>query len=224
MDFFSIWKNSNSLPIFAVLILIAIFYWLLKSQERLNLNWKDAFVISVLHVVIGWSAMRLLAIIETGGNLEEAANMRLYGAVFLLPVLYGLWAKRTGRNVALTLDVAAICVIFGAVSGRLNCLTSGCCDGIRVFFGSEIRWPLRELELLYYAVFVLIYSRRILRQKTYGEVYGIYLLSYGILRFLSEFVREEYTGQVGTFHLAHIWSLIAIAAGAVMLYKVRKQI
>mgnify|MGYP003447408610 CR=1 FL=1 len=39
-----------------------------------------------------------------------------------------------------------------------------------------------------------------------------------------EWLREEYVGEVGIFHSAHIWSLIAIAVGAVMLYIVRKNI
>lgn len=223
MEFFEVWQDSNSLPIFAILILIALFYWLLKFQDRLNLRWKEALLIAVAHVVIGWSAMRLLAILEAGGNIKEAANMRLYGAIFLLPVLYYIWAKRTKRDILLTLDVAAICVIFGAVSGRLNCLTSGCCKGIPIYFGLEIRWPLRELELIYYAVFIVIYGMRIFRKKTHGEVYGIYLITYGALRFLSEFVRAEHTGNIGFLHLAHIWSLLAIATGAVMYYIVRKK-
>ena len=154
--------------------------------------------------------------------MEEAANMRVYGAVFLMPILYWLWAKRTDRDTVLVLDIATICIIIGIIGGRLNCLASGCCDGIPMFFYPDMRWPLRELELAYYAVFILMYAKRIIRGKTHGEVYPIYMISYGILRFFSEFVREEFTGQLGKFHLAHIWSLISVVIGAVMYYKVHK--
>ena len=224
MEFFKIWQSNATLPIFALLILIALFYWLLKFQKQLNLRWKEALIIAALHVVIGWSAMRLMGILEAGGDMEKAANMRVYGAVFLLPIMYWLWAKRTDRDTALVLDASAICVIIGVISGRLNCLTSGCCAGIPMFFYPEMCWPLRELELAYYAVFVLMYAKRIIRGKTYGQVYPIYMISYGILRFFSEFVRGEFTGQLGRFHLAHIWSLISIAIGAVMYYKVHKNV
>ena len=224
MEFFKIWQYSTSLLIVVILNLVVLFYWFLKFQKQLNLRWKEALTIAVLQIVVGLVSMRLMAIIEVGGNMKEAANMRIFGGIFALLVMYLLWAKRTERDPKLVMDVAAICTISGAIGGRLNCLISGCCDGIPVFFYPEMRWPLREVELVYYAIFVLTYARRIIRRKTHGQVYPIYLMSYGILRFFSEFVREEFTGQLGNFHLAHIWSLISVAIGAVMYYKVQKNV
>lgn len=164
--------------------------------------------------------MWLLALAEAGFDLEKAANIRLYGAIFVLPFLYYAWAKKTSRNIALVMDVSAICVIFGAISGRFNCLTKGCCEGITCFFNDAYRWPIREIELVYYAVFIIYFFKKIGTAKTYGQVYPIYLISYGVLRFLCEFIREEFTIKIGIIHIAQIWSLIAIAVGAVMLYRV----
>lgn len=164
--------------------------------------------------------MWLLALAEAGFNLKKAANMRLYGAIFVLPFLYYVWAKVKKRNVSLVMDISTICVIFGAISGRLNCLTKDCCDGIQCFFNEAYRWPIREIELVYYVIFIIYYFRKIGTAKTYGQVYPIYLISYGVLRFLCEFIREEYTIKIGIIHIAQIWSLIAIAIGVVWLYKV----
>ena len=166
--------------------------------------------------------MRLLAILEAGGDVEKAANIRLYGAILVLPLLYYIWGRVTKRDTALVMDVAAICVIFGAISGRLNCFTVGCCEGTLMFSEGTVRWPIREAELVFYALFILVFWNKILKKKTHGEVYPLYAVSYGTLRFLCEFVREEYTTQVGIFHLAHIWSLIAIAGGAIAFYMVQK--
>ena len=216
------WFSQHTLALFAVLIFVAIFFWLMRFQKTLNLFWKEAALISLVHVIVGWSCMRLMAYVEVGFEFEKAANIRLYGAIFTLPFAYYFWAKKTNRNPTLVMDVAAICVIFGAISGRFNCLTNGCCQGYPLYFpGWEIGWPLRELELLYYFLFIGYFAGKIQKGKTYGQVYPIYLLSYGVLRFFSEFLREEYTGTIGKLHLAHIWSLIAIVVGAVMYYKVK---
>ena len=213
---------SHPLIIFAALILIAIFLWLMKFEKKLNLKWKEALLVALVHVIVGWSCMRLLAIMEAGGDLKKAANIRLYGAIFVLPFLYYAWAKLTKRNTALVMDIAAVCVIFGAISGRLNCLTSGCCQGTLMFNSDTLRWPIRGLELIFYTIFLMYYCGKIMKRKTHGEVYSIYLISYGVLRLICEFVRVEFTTQVGVFHLAHIWSMISIAAGALLYYRVCK--
>lgn len=209
-----IWLSERTLVLFAALIFVVLFFWLMRFQKKLRITWKEALLISLTHVVIGWSCMRLLALIEVGFDLEKAANIRLYGAIFTLPFVYYLWAKLTKRDVAKIMDIAAICVIIGAISGRLNCYTTGCCQGYVIPFLPALRWPLRELEMLFYFGFIFYYAGKIQKGKTYGQVYPVYLLGYGTLRFLSEFVREEFTTQVGVLHLAHIWSLIAMAVGA----------
>ena len=220
MGMFLRWLSSNIIVLFAVLIFLGITFWLLKFEKKLKIQWPEATLVSLIHVAVGWSCMRLLALAEVGFDLDRAANIRIYGAIFVLPFVYYAWAKKTNRSISLVMDIAAICVIIGTISGRLNCLAGGCCDGIPFFFNETYRWPIREIELVYYVTFIIYYFRKIGTQKTYGQVYPIYLISYGILRFLCELVREEFTTKIGIFHMAQIWSLIAIVVGAVMLYRV----
>ncbi len=203
------------------MIFMAIIFWLLKFEKKLKIQWPEAMLVSLTHVVVGWSCMWLLALAEVGFAVEKAANMRLYGAIFVLPFLYYAWAKKTGRDVALVMDISAICVIFGAISGRLNCLTKGCCHGVTGFLSETTRWPIREIEFVFYIVFIIYYFSKIGTKKTYGQVYPMYLIFYGAIRFLCEFIREEYTTNVGIFHLAHVWSLLAIAAGILWLCLVK---
>lgn len=222
MEAIIVWLSKHTLVLFAMLILLANFIWLLKFQKKLNLLWKEALLVAAVHVIVGWSCMRLLAIIEVGGDLEKAAKIRLFGAIFVLPFLYFAWGKLTGRKTELIMDIAAVCVIFGAISGRLNCFTNGCCNGVPIFFAENLKWPIRELEMIYYFVFLMYYCKRIVRGKTYGQVYPVYLISYGIIRLACEFVREEFTTNVGVLHLAHIWSIISIAAGMIWYYRIIK--
>lgn len=199
-----------------------IFFWWLKFRKRLNMTWWFAAALTFSQLLIGVLTMKLWAVIEVGGNMEKAANMRLYGAVFIMPLLFYIGAKITKRNTATVMDAFLVGAVISLAFGRLNCLTLECCQGCPVFPGADFRWPIRELEILYYVVFVCYYARKVLRNKTHGQLYPVLLISYGALRFVFEFAREEYTGQIGIFHLAHIWSLISIAAGIIAYYFVEK--
>lgn len=221
MKEFYLWISENQLILFAILIYIAQCFWLCKFQKSLKLRWAEIYLVPLGHVAIGWTCMWLLALIEVGFDMEKAANMRLYGAILVLPLLYYLWGRLTKKNISIVMDMASICVIFGAISGRLNCFTVGCCQGVPI---GNTRWPLREAEMVFYALFILIFAPKIVKGKTNGQAYPLYLLMYGTLRFLSEFVREEFTTQVGALHLAHIWSMIAIIAGAFFYLRGRKRI
>lgn len=217
------WIANHNIVIFALLIFIVLVLWLAKFEKKLKIQLSEAVFVSLAHVIIGWSCMKLLALIEVGFDFEKAANIRVFGAVFTLPFMYYIWAKRTDRNVELVMDLSAICVVLGVVSGRMNCLTQGCCQGIPLFFNQEWRWPLREIELVFYVIFIIYYRRKIQKQETHGQVYPIYMIAYGVLRFLCEFVREEFTTQVGFLRLAHIWSLISLVSGIVWLFYVEKR-
>lgn len=181
-------------------------------RKTLNIKWYAALIIAILHDIVGYTAMRLLAIIEVGGDLSRAANMRLFGAVFLLPLLYYAWARFFRHKTSLIMDAAAICLTIGLIFGRFDCLVGGCCMGVRLPFGG-LRWPLREIELIYYSIFLLYYCPRIHQGKTHGEVYPIFMITYGALRFVLEWFRVEYTTSIGVLHLAHIWALICFMLG-----------
>ena len=207
----------HELVIFLIIMLPFLFLWLMRFEKKLAIHWKTALLVACGHIVFGWLSSRLMGLIEVGFDVEKAAKMRLYGSVFVLPLLYYLWAKKTKREINLVMDFAAICVILGLFLGRLNCFKTSCCQGMLIVADGTLRWPIRELEMLFYILFIAIYAGKIQKRKTHGEVYPIYMIAYGILRFLCEFVREEYTTQVGFLHLAHVWSILSIAAGAIWL-------
>ena len=208
----SFWIQEHILLMFAIGIIVINFIWLMLCRKQLNIKWYTALIIAVLHDIIGYSAMRLLAIIEVGGDISQAANMRLFGAVFLLPLFYYLWAKVFKHNIAFVMDIAAICLTVGLIFGRLDCLAGGCCAGMQLPWG-DMHWPLREAELLYYGGFLVYFCPRVYQRRTHGEVYPVFMITYGLLRFVLEWFRVEYTTNIGIFHLAHIWALICFMLG-----------
>ena len=207
-----VWIQQHILFMFAIGIVACNFAWLMVCRKKLNIKWYAALIIAILHDVIGYTAMRLWAIIEVGGDLGKAANMRLFGAVFVLPLLYCAWAKLFRHETALVMDASAICLSVGLLLGRINCLLGGCCIGTLIPGRMGWRWPIREVEIIYYVAFIAWYSHRIICDKTHGQVYPVFMISYGGLRFILEWFRVEYSG-VGGLHLGTIWSVLSIIIG-----------
>lgn len=217
---------SGHTMLFCVL-LAAVFMtlWWFKFQKKLNLKPYYPPIFAIVHMVFAVVVMKIWALVEVGFNTEAAANMRLYGVFFIeipLFIIIGYKILKT-PNIRLFTDVLTIAGMIGLAVGRVNCLMKDCCYGRLISeFGPE-RWPLREIEIVYSILFVLYFAPKVLKGKTNGEVAPIGYIGYGVLRFLMEFLREEYTGQVGPLHLAHIWSLISIAAGIFSYIMVKKQ-
>lgn len=208
--------------IYPILATASIWYWLLKCYKTIRIEWKTALLISFLHEVACALCAVAMSIVEAGFILKNATTYRLYGLLFLLPVFYLLLSKCLKIKKSTAFDVFAVAIVIRLILGRIDCMIDGCCQGTLIPFLNGVRWPIREIEICYYIIFIVIFAKKIILGKTYGQVYPIYLLTYGVLRFILEWVREEYVGNVGSLHSAHIWSLIAIAVGAGIYYKLRK--
>ena len=110
-------------------------------------------------------------------------------------------------------DIFTICVICTLLCARFNCILSGCCLGKMIPGSESIRWPTRELEILFYLVLFLCLRKKVCKKKYVGQMYPIYMMAYGIFRFIGEFFRES-EHDFAWFHISHLWSLIAVAVGA----------
>lgn len=213
------WIQVHPMLVFLSLSYFAMCYWCCKFKKRLKFHWVELFLLPLVHLILGYLSAQFMALVEVGFAVKKAATLRLFGAVFLMPVMYYVWAKLTKRDSALTLDFASVCVILGLMGGRLNCFLTGCCAGRLM---GNIRMPLREMEMVFYVLFIAFYAIRIVKGKTHGQVYPLYMILYGILRFAMEFFREEYTTNVGVLHLAHVWAIVSVVAGSIWLLKVNK--
>lgn len=208
---------------YPVISIIFVAYWILKCDKVLKFGWATSFLIALLHEIACAISAVAMSFVEAGLQIENATTYRLYGLMFFMPIFYFALAKVLKREVNRLFDVFAFALMIRLIIGRVDCLISGCCQGVLMFGHESIRWPIRELEICYYLIMVFIFSRKVIRGKTFGQVYPQYLLTYGLFRFAIEWVREEYVGQIGIFHLAHVWSLLSILAGGISLYVINKQ-
>ena len=192
------WLQNNALYLLLALGTIFNIFWLFRFQDRLKMKWWAILIISVLH------------------------NMSIFGGVFLMPLAYFLGAKLFKRKPSEVFDIFTICMMFTLMCARINCIISGCCFGLMLPGLNGVRWPTRELEVAFYVVLLIVLGRKVLRGRTHGEIYPLYMAAYGAFRFVTEFFRYS-EHSAGIFHLSHLWALIAFGLGVSIYYELQSK-
>lgn len=185
-------------------------YWLHRCRERLHLRWPSVLLLSVLHTVLGVLSVKVFALFETG----DFSNMSLFGGVFFMPLFYWVVAKLSKQKAADVFDVFTICLVFTLMCARLNCIFSGCCLGAHIPIEglTHLRFPTRELELLFYVILLSRLWRKVLSGSARGMIYPIYMISYGIFRFVTETLRVSSRAN-NILHISHLWALLSLGIG-----------
>lgn len=195
-------------------------YWLHRCRERLHLRWLSVLLLSVLHTVLGVLSVKVFALFETG----NFSNMSLFGGVFFMPLFYWGVAKLAKQKAADVFDVFTICLVFTLMCARLNCMISGCCLGAHIPIEglTHLRFPTRELELLFYVLLLSRLWRKVLNRSARGMIYPIYMIAYGIFRFVTETLRfSDRTDSI--LHVSHLWALLSLGIGISIYGELQKK-
>ena len=195
-------------------------YWLHRCRERLHLRWLSVLLLSVLHTVLGVLSVKVFALFETG----NFSNMSLFGGVFFMPLFYWGVAKLAKQKTADVFDVFTICLVFTLMCARLNCMISGCCLGAHIPIEglTHLRFPTREMELIFYVILLSRLWRKVLSGSARGMIYPIYMISYGIFRFVTETLRfSDRTDSI--LHISHLWALLSLGIGISIYGELQKK-
>lgn len=195
--------------------------WLWAFRRRLDLPPWAAVPAAVLHTLAGLVCVKLFAGLESF-QLTLAGGMSLYGAIFFLPLFYFAAGRLFSRPMAPLFDVLTLCMISTLIFARMNCIWSGCCQGLLLPGSNVLRWPTREAELVFHALLLAAFARRLRRQEQPGTVYPLYMMAYGVFRFGEEWFREGTVLFLG-LHPAHIWSLLSFAVGCGVYFELRER-
>lgn len=212
-----IWLKEQALVLLLLLGTSFDVFWLYRMRQRLRMKWYAIIIVSVLHTVIGVMSVKVFAFLESG----DIGNMSLFGGVFFMPVAYWVGAKLTKRPYRSVCDVFTPCMIFTVMCARVNCIISGCCTGLRIP-GTQMRFPTRETELIYYVVMLLLLIPRVKKDERPGSIYPLYMATYGVFRFINEFFRTSSSETL--FHLSHAWATIAFTVGLSIYYTQQEKI
>lgn len=219
MELFT-WLSDHALMLLLGCGTLFNVYWLHRCRERLHLRWLSVLLLSVLHTVLGVLSVKVFALFETG----DFSNMSLFGGVFFMPLFYWGVAKLAKQKTADVFDVFTICLVFTLMCARLNCIISGCCLGAHIPIEglTHLRFPTRELELLFYVLLLSRLWRKVVTGSARGMIYPIYMISYGIFRFVTETLRfSDRTDSI--LHVSHLWALLSLGIGMSIYGELQKK-
>lgn len=205
-------------------ILVSIVLWsrLARRDERLLF----VYIAALMGAFLG---AKIVYIVAEGWLHFGAPDMWLQlatGKTILGALLGGYAAVEVAKKFVgyteATGDWFALIAPVGIVLGRVGCLLHGCCLGKAcepAWFTladaqGVARWPAVPMEILFnvcaIAVFVVLSRRQILK----GQHFHLYLITYGLFRFVHEFVRET-PAVVAGFSGYQIAALGCVMLGAV---------
>jgi phosphatidylglycerol:prolipoprotein diacylglycerol transferase len=158
-----------------------------------------------------------------------------YGGL-IASVLVALWYLHRHRLPMWTFtDVFAPGIALGHIVGRFGCLFAGCCFGrptsvpwaitfrnpLAAQNGTPLGIPLHPTQLyeagaeLLILGILLVFERR--GRAFPGRTFWVYMLLYGISRFIIEFYRGDPRGMIGALSTSQFVSLLVVPLSVVML-------
>jgi len=204
--------------------------------------------IGAASIIVGYlSAVLFQAFynIETVGKFEITATTGatfygglIGGAGFFL-VLYFLLGHfrffETGEHKTgffTMADCACCSIVLAHGIGRLGCLFAGCCHGARTeaWFGITMQHlgykviPTQLFESIFLLLLFAFLLLRVLDKQTY--CLPIYMVCYGIWRFLVEYLRDDYRGTTFVSFLtpSQLTAILMVVAGVLLFVFQRSMI
>lgn len=222
--------NSYGLMIgIGVLVCLWVFHTYSK-KKNLDPKFID-FVewLAIIAIVGGFGAS---AIFQSLYNYIEnpEAGFQLGGVTFLGGLIggvatfligYFIFGRKYKSSLVNMLDIAPCSITVAHAFGRIGCFLAGCCYGIETDSWLGVKFPnlsnpvyptqLFESIFLFILFGVLTY---LVLKTTFRHNMELYLISYGVWRFLIEFIRGDDRGEfIGVLSPSQFWSIIMVVGG-----------
>lgn len=216
----------------------------LKETKRQHLNPDDLlnlFIMIIPLALIGARAYYVLVRWDYyGANPSEIIKIWhggsvIFGGIILCLIGILVYCHIKKQSFFQWVDIIAPELALGQCIGRWGNYVNAEAYGSVIESGSFWSWvpfqvyadgayhhPLFLYEsicdgLIFIMLMVLIHKRH-----RYGNIFALYLVSYGVVRFFLEFLRQDLL-LIGSVRAAHIASVLFILAGLFIMYFTRKQ-
>lgn len=191
---------------------------MLNRRARFSLSALQCVFLTLLLTVVGVLGAKLLFILEnirdTLENGISLGGVSFFGSVFLIPLMMPLVGKLFRLKPGQTMDICGPCVAVMIGCLRFNCVLSNCCGGWEVSLGNVcFPWPTQAMDSIGDFMILSLLLKWEQEGKFQGKLYPLFMLFYGGMRFLIEFLRDTPKDWLYLSH-GHWFSLIAIVTAA----------
>lgn len=187
---------------------VAMLVLMLLRRRQCALSVGQASLYTLLLLATGIAGAKLLFFFESG--MESFSGMSFFGAVYLVLLVMPIIGLLFRLQPQQSLDACAPCV--AAIIGfmRFGCWCAGCCGGISAAIGGyNFVWPTQLMEGFGDMAILLLLLWLEQGGTARGKAYSVFLVAYGILRFIIEFFRNTSKDWCGLSH-GQCFSLIGI--------------
>lgn len=161
----------------------------------------------------------------------------LIGGAACFLIVYFIFRKKYKSSLTDILSIVPCCILIAHAFGRIGCFFAGCCHGVETdsFLGVKFPGlpnPVHPTQL-YEAAFLFILfgiCAYLVLKKDFKHNMSVYLIAYGVFRFLIEYIRGDDRGAFLTsLSPSQFWSIVMIIGGVVLficferILKARKQ-
>ena len=199
-------------------ILVGTVFFTVGRTSALNL--KKKLVILLSGSVFGIGGLLLMYLIEAG----EFGGMSFFGAHFAGPlgiIFACAILKTTKEEMTDMLDISAPALCACLVALKIHCRIIGCCQGIALETDTNgailRRFPSQTAEALFALLLMILLIIIIRRGKHRGTVFLLYMIFYGLGRYILNLFRET-TPWILNMAAGNFWALLSLLIGATALY------
>ena len=216
------------LGIIAAMTVFELYFRKVLKEKGSLVFYLEMSLIIATAVGIGgaYLTQNLYDFIQDPSNYHWSWSLTFYGGLIFgvgtFFALYALWArKHYPGSWEKILVIAPAAIALAHAIGRIGCFLAGCCYGEETdaWYGIQfettdtkvIPTNLFEALFLFALVGVLLFLALKFRSP-YGA--SVYLIAYGIWRFLIEYVRGDYRGSfIPGLTPSQFWSIILVLLG-----------
>lgn len=236
-DLFSI--GPVTIHTYGLMIFIGVLAVLFTGEARAkkrNMDSDALYPMTFLCVVLGFCAAKVLfcvvewkQFVENPSNVLTNSGFVVYGGIVGGVLTAYVYCRVKKLSFVDYFDLMMPSVALAQAFGRLGCFFAGCCYGretdsfIGIAFSHSDYAPngvkLIPTQLISSAgMFVIAgvlfwYGRK---ERPKAKVGALYLMLYSTGRFIIEFFRNDYRGEIGIFSTSQFLSFFALGAGIVL--------
>jgi phosphatidylglycerol:prolipoprotein diacylglycerol transferase len=216
-------------------------FWM--ELKRKGEKFKIFVLISLTVLLGGFGGAKIFYILlnfSLGDFFKDPVNTalssgRIYHGGFIFSVLLVfLIVKLTKRNFWIVADSAAPALAIGISIGRIGCFLNGCCLGkptdlpwgVNFYrMDSSIKLHLHPAQLYesiaMFLIFLFLWRTR-KKSHAQGYIFSIYLLAWGVERFIIEFFRLTTPSPFFSLSVAQVISLVLVLFAIYNLVRLTK--
>lgn len=222
-----------------ILACFGLLFWFGKAKKVEEKFLDFIFYNGIASIAVGFGAAALFQAVYNYID-NPAGGFRfggitfiggLIGGVICFLTLYMIFRKKFKTRLTDVVSFLPACILIAHAFGRVGCLFAGCCHG--EYLGQEFvvggiwmrgtqGWgyyvPIQLYEALF--LFALCAICLILYLKfNFQHNLSVYLIAYGIFRFVNEFFRADERGSfVSGISPSQFWSIVMVVAGVGLIF------